>query len=62
MTTNPAEPGPHDEPNTPVAPDPDQVRTDIPGVDPDWPQTAQPAEPGAEPDVQGAGGNVSEEG
>ncbi len=41
MTTNPAEPGPHDEPNTPASPDPDQVRTDIPGVDPDWPQTAE---------------------
>jgi hypothetical protein len=54
MTTNPAEPGPHDEPHTPDAPEPDQVRTDIPGVDPDWPQTAAPAE--------GAGANVSEEG
>ena len=41
MTTNPAEPGPHDEPHTPASPDPDQVRTDIPGVDPDWPQTAE---------------------
>ena len=61
MTTNPAEGGPHDEPNTPVAPDPDQVRTDIPGVDPDWPQTAAPAD-GGEPDAQGADANVSEEG
>ncbi|WP_148571706.1 hypothetical protein [Nocardioides caldifontis] len=61
MSTNPAEPGPHDEPHTPAAPDPDQVRTDIPGVDPDWPQTAvEPAE-APEPDGQG-GGNVSEEG
>ncbi len=58
MTTNPAEPGPHDEPHTPEAPDADQVRTDIPGVDPDWPQTAEPA---PEPDAQGTS-NVSEEG
>jgi hypothetical protein len=42
MTTNPMEPG-SDEPDATPAPDPDEVRTDIPGVDPDWPQTAEPA-------------------
>lgn len=43
MTTNPVEPDPNtpDDPSVP-GPDPDEVRTDIPGVDPDWPQTAQP--------------------
>jgi hypothetical protein len=41
MTTYPAEPGPHD-PDAPVTPDPEVVETDMPGVDPDWPQTAAP--------------------
>ncbi len=38
MTTNPAEPGPH-APEAPVTPEPEQVETDSPGLDPDWPQT-----------------------
>ena len=45
MTTNPMETGPHD-PDAPATPDEDDVRTDIPGVDPDWPQTARPPEEG----------------
>lgn len=45
MTTNPAEEGPH-VPGSPVVPEPEVTRQDIPGVDPDWPQTARPASSG----------------
>lgn len=43
MTTNPAAPGPH-VPGSPTTPDPDETEQDMPGVDPDWPQTAAPPE------------------
>jgi hypothetical protein len=42
MTTNPVEPGINEPDALPEA-DPDEVLPESPGVDPDWPQTAEPA-------------------
>jgi hypothetical protein len=44
MTTNPADPG-VESPGPLPTPDPDEVEPEMPGVDPDWPQTPQRNEP-----------------
>jgi hypothetical protein len=62
MTTNPAERGPHDPEHTPVTPGPDVVATDMPGVDPDWPQTVAPEETVGLGEDPGTIGNESVEG
>ncbi len=52
MTTNPAESGPH-VPGSPDMPEPEVVESDMPGVDPDWPQTARGTAPEENESVEG---------
>jgi hypothetical protein len=44
MTTNPTEPD-IEKPVALPTPDPAEVEREMPGVDPDWPQTPQQNEP-----------------
>jgi hypothetical protein len=46
MTSTPGEPDLEPDVERPMpTPDPTEVEQDIPGVDPDWPQTPQQNEP-----------------
>jgi hypothetical protein len=46
MTSNPLEPDLEPDVEKPMpTPDPAEVEQDMPGVDPDWPQTPQQNEP-----------------